>query len=154
MGEYKQQGGGSSFGGNSNRSRFGRPGDREFRKTQMFNATCAECGKPCEVPFRPNGEKPVYCNYCFGKNKANAGYPPVAAKPQFGSAKPFNNGPRFDNTPKVDNAQMNELKRQLELVNSKLDRLTDMLKKGSEPMVEKKVGVIVASAAKPAEPMA
>jgi len=32
---------------------------------QMFNATCAKCGKPCQVPFEPKGDRPVYCNDCF-----------------------------------------------------------------------------------------
>jgi CxxC-x17-CxxC domain-containing protein len=34
---------------------------------QMFPATCAECGKSTEVPFQPNGYKPVYCNDCYRK---------------------------------------------------------------------------------------
>jgi len=34
---------------------------------QMFRAVCSNCGKDCEVPFRPTGEKPVYCSDCFGR---------------------------------------------------------------------------------------
>ena len=34
---------------------------------QMFPATCAECGKNCEVPFEPRGDKPVYCSDCYRK---------------------------------------------------------------------------------------
>ena len=34
---------------------------------QMFPATCAECGKDCEVPFEPRGDKPVYCSDCYRK---------------------------------------------------------------------------------------
>ena len=33
----------------------------------MFSAQCASCGDKCEVPFRPTGDKPVYCSSCFGK---------------------------------------------------------------------------------------
>ena len=33
----------------------------------MHRATCADCGKSCEVPFRPSNDKPVYCSQCFGK---------------------------------------------------------------------------------------
>lgn len=33
----------------------------------MFRATCANCGKECEVPFKPNGRKPVLCSACFDK---------------------------------------------------------------------------------------
>lgn|GEM_PF-89799 len=51
------------FGGYSDRA-LGRP---SFDK-EMFSATCAECGDRCEVPFKPNGEKPVYCRNCFKKD--------------------------------------------------------------------------------------
>lgn len=44
--------------------------DREEK--QMHKATCADCGDACEVPFRPNGEKPIYCRACFGNAKAGA----------------------------------------------------------------------------------
>ncbi len=32
---------------------------------QMFDVTCAKCGKPAQVPFEPKGDKPVYCSDCF-----------------------------------------------------------------------------------------
>lgn len=32
---------------------------------QMYSATCSGCGRTCEVPFQPSGEKPVYCSDCF-----------------------------------------------------------------------------------------
>ncbi|MFA5364313.1 MAG: CxxC-x17-CxxC domain-containing protein [Candidatus Bathyarchaeia archaeon] len=35
----------------------------------MHKATCAECKKECEVPFKPNGTKPVYCRECFAKRR-------------------------------------------------------------------------------------
>lgn len=44
--------------GNS-RGGFGRT------EREMFPAVCAECGKTTTVPFKPNGEKPVYCKDCF-----------------------------------------------------------------------------------------
>jgi len=34
---------------------------------QMFPATCAECGKETEVPFKPRGDRPVYCSDCYRK---------------------------------------------------------------------------------------
>lgn len=49
------RGGRSSFGG-------GRGGDRE-----MFSAICSNCGKECQVPFKPTNGKPVYCSDCFEK---------------------------------------------------------------------------------------
>jgi len=48
--------------------RSGGRGDRDSRRPAiMYQATCAECGKKCEVPFRPTGDRPIYCNDCFGK---------------------------------------------------------------------------------------
>jgi len=38
---------------------FGR-GDRE-----MYTAICAACGKETKVPFKPSGDKPVYCRDCY-----------------------------------------------------------------------------------------
>jgi len=52
-GDYKRSGGGG-FGGDR--------GDR-----QMFDAVCASCSQPAQVPFRPNGRKPVLCSNCFKK---------------------------------------------------------------------------------------
>ncbi len=34
---------------------------------QMHQVICAECGKETEVPFKPTGERPVYCSDCFSK---------------------------------------------------------------------------------------
>ena len=36
---------------------------------EMHKATCAECQKECEVPFKPSGDRPVYCKECFSKRK-------------------------------------------------------------------------------------
>jgi len=47
------QGGGGSFGG----------------PREMHKATCAECKKECEVPFKPREDRPVYCKDCFSKRK-------------------------------------------------------------------------------------
>ena len=48
-------GGGGGYGG----------GARE-----MHPAVCAQCGKDTEVPFRPSGDRPVYCSDCFSKRPA------------------------------------------------------------------------------------
>jgi len=41
-------------------------GPRERTYTQ---AVCAECNKECEIPFKPSGDRPVYCKECFSKRK-------------------------------------------------------------------------------------
>ncbi len=35
------------------------------RPREMHKATCAECKKECEVPFKPTEGRPVYCKDCF-----------------------------------------------------------------------------------------
>ena len=57
-------GGGNKFGGNRGGGKnFG--GKRDGARPDMHRATCSECGKGCEVPFRPSGDKPIFCSDCF-----------------------------------------------------------------------------------------
>jgi len=71
MENYKKKGAGGFKGGKS----FGqkRPWDRSSSDRgsdlKMYKADCAECRRTCDVPFKPNGKKPVYCSACFSKNK-------------------------------------------------------------------------------------
>ncbi len=61
--------GGFGGGGGGGRGGFGGGGGGGARTStgprQMFPATCASCGKPTEVPFKPSGSRPVYCRECF-----------------------------------------------------------------------------------------
>lgn len=53
----------NGFGGKRNGGGFS---DRNSGgPTTMHHAVCSQCGKDCEVPFKPTGEKPVYCSDCF-----------------------------------------------------------------------------------------
>lgn len=47
------------------RQRMG--GDRPQR--EMFPAICSQCGVETQVPFRPSGDKPVYCRECYRRIK-------------------------------------------------------------------------------------
>jgi CxxC-x17-CxxC domain-containing protein len=67
-------GGSSSYGGGYESSGYGNGGSGggysggyggERRQREMFDAVCANCGKTASVPFRPSGNKPVYCSDCF-----------------------------------------------------------------------------------------
>ncbi len=44
-------------------------GDRNYnsRPREFHKAVCSDCGKECEVPFKPTNGKPVYCRECFKK---------------------------------------------------------------------------------------
>lgn len=59
-------GGNGSYGGYSSMAgdAYGAP-YRERREREMFEATCADCGKTATVPFKPSGVRPVYCSDCF-----------------------------------------------------------------------------------------
>ncbi len=60
-----QQGG----GGFDSRNQQGGGGfDKPAR--EMHPAVCAQCGTDTMVPFRPNGEKPVYCSDCFSSMRS------------------------------------------------------------------------------------
>jgi CxxC-x17-CxxC domain-containing protein len=58
-----------NFSKNRDSRRRGERGERPM----MHSAVCASCGKSCEVPFRPTGDKPIYCSFCFEKE---GGAPP------------------------------------------------------------------------------
>jgi CxxC-x17-CxxC domain-containing protein len=36
---------------------------------EMHKATCADCGKETEVPFKPTEGRPVYCRDCYPKHR-------------------------------------------------------------------------------------
>ena len=53
------------------RKNFSRGGGgfNRFGPREMHKATCAECGKECEVPFKPTQGRDVFCQDCFKKRK-------------------------------------------------------------------------------------
>lgn len=66
--EKGRSGGGRNFGGNRSfgaKRSFG--GNRGGARPQMHDAVCDNCGQPCQLPFKPTGDKPVYCKDCFAK---------------------------------------------------------------------------------------
>lgn len=67
------RGGGSdrrSFGGNRRSGGGGGGGfRRDFGPREMHKAKCSDCGKDCEVPFKPTEGKPVFCKECYAKKR-------------------------------------------------------------------------------------
>jgi len=122
--ERFNQGGGRGFGGNrGGGSRFG----GRDRETSMHEAVCAECHKDCQVPFKPSGDRPVYCKDCFAKMGGS-------------SKSSFNDSPKkdFGHRPQTDssfgvNRNNDEVKRQLEAINIKLDNLIKVVGVMSKP---------------------
>ena len=143
MGEYKKSGG---FGGGrsfnrrdsgrpsfGSRPNFNRPAGRDGG-AQMFSAVCSTCHKSCEVPFRPSGDKPVYCSDCFHRknegslndfSKRNAPAPNFTRR-DFTSAG--------DSKPGFDGKQYDDLKKQLDTVTAKLDKLIELVGRSATPL--------------------
>jgi CxxC-x17-CxxC domain-containing protein len=55
-------GGGGGYGGGGGGGGYGGP-------REMFSAVCAECGIETKVPFKPRGDRPVYCRDCYNSRK-------------------------------------------------------------------------------------
>ena len=56
--------------------RFQKPGssfrrDDRPRERKFTRAVCSQCGKECEIPFKPTGDRPVYCRDCFSGHNSS-----------------------------------------------------------------------------------
>ncbi len=90
---------------NRSRGRNQRSGGRSDRYSdrrsdrQSFKATCDDCGSRCEVPFRPSGDKPIFCDKCFGGKRGS------------GSGR----------------GGSDQFEKQFEILNTKLDKILKMI---------------------------
>lgn len=135
--------GGGKFGGDRGDKRrgggqrgSGHDRGRHAGKPAMFSATCAGCGKTCEVPFRPTGEKPVYCSACFSKrtdesSESRGGDRRGDAR----SGRPdFTKLPRDQRPPRhahlareAQTKELDEIKQKLATIESRLNRILDLI---------------------------
>lgn len=116
------------FGGDRD---FG--GDRNSDGPEMHQTVCDGCGNECEVPFKPNGRKPVYCRSCFKKEEGDEGSfdrrdnrrdfdrPRYEERPRFEKPR-FEDKPRFEKPQASDNN-----KAQFEMLNFKMDLIIKAL---------------------------
>ena len=141
-GKFEKSRGGNDRGGFGGRSKFGgdnrgddrRGGgrwDRDDRPQQKFSAMCAACHKKCEVPFRPTGEKPVYCSDCFGQQSQGGSRP-------YGNERSARREERSDyqKPPRAErparhgsqnSAELTDIKRQLVTIEARLNRILDII---------------------------
>ena len=54
--------------------RGGGGGGGGYGPREMFPVTCSNCGVETEVPFRPRGDRPVYCSDCFSKERSTRSF--------------------------------------------------------------------------------
>jgi CxxC-x17-CxxC domain-containing protein len=104
--------GSNSFG---DRSRGGAP--------TMHKAICSECGKDCQLPFKPTGSKPVFCSNCFADKKG----PDRRREDKFERSDSFK--PRFDDNKKaLNNPKMDEIISRLDQIIKLLSFVNDSKK--------------------------
>jgi CxxC-x17-CxxC domain-containing protein len=134
---------GKSFG---EKKTFGDKSDRP-----MYQATCTNCGKPCQVPFKPVSGKDVLCNDCFAKARGEEVFVPndrsdfrsndrgtrvsYGDRPNFrnerpsfgndrGASKPWENKTPSSN---ASNGNNEAVLKQLTSVSAKLDQLISLM---------------------------
>lgn len=125
---FKKSFGGKRFGGRDDRGGFGGGfkkggfgggrggfGGRQSFPSSMHPATCAECGASCEVPFKPNGRKPIFCSNCFKKD-GDAPRFERSERPSFGEKRSFHS-----------EAGAGITAEQFKVLNEKLDTILELL---------------------------
>jgi CxxC-x17-CxxC domain-containing protein len=141
MSEFKKKfsGGGKPGGfsrGGSSRPSFGgdrggarRPDSRGFdAPKELYKTSCAKCQNACEVPFRPNGMKPVYCKDCFVRDDERAPRDSFQKK-SFGNDRPAygnDRAPSRQASPEPD-FRIGAILKELQAVHAKVDALSAQL---------------------------
>ena len=103
--------GGSRFGSRPSggsapwKKNFG--GDRPSYgdRPTMHSATCSECQARCEVPFKPNGKKPIFCSNCFVKEGGDSEPRRFNDRPQRSS---YNDRPSYGDRREVDERRIHD----------------------------------------------
>ena len=116
-----------SFGGDRGGSR--RPDSRGFdAPKELYKTSCAKCQNACEVPFRPNGMKPVYCKDCFVRDDERAPRDSFQKK-SFGNDRPSYGNDRAPSRPTApqEDYRIGAILKELQAVNAKIDALSTQL---------------------------
>jgi CxxC-x17-CxxC domain-containing protein len=124
--------------------------ERGGKEMPLHKATCSECHKSCEVPFRPTGDKPVFCRDCFAlkrgedtgtRNERSNRPGPTHHEKTMGRtdfSRPESK-PAYSQAP-VQNNQ--EMKSQLAEISSKLDKLISTIERMSVSKKEAPVEIV------------
>jgi len=94
-------------------------GGKSFEKKSTHKATCSQCGQSCEVPFRPTGARPVFCDNCFNRGDNSA-----PRKSRFDAPQRFD---RRDAAPAARPQGPDPVQKQLAAINAKLDQILELL---------------------------
>ena len=99
----------------------------------VFKTICDTCHKACEVPFKPNGKKPVFCDECFKHMRepspVEGAYVRRKDKTIFDTPENFVQPGSLSQATTDTASTIMQLKRELSSANAKLDKLIDMFNK-------------------------
>lgn len=118
---------------------------RDKKDVVLHKTNCTTCGKACEVPFRPDGAKPVLCSVCFAEKNASPTnqstnrerFTPnerVGHKSDRSYGAPA--APTRSSAPSVD---LTAVTKQLAILEAKVSQILDLLKttpKATEPIAK------------------
>lgn len=132
-------------GGNYGRRDSGGGNYNNRPPMELHHAVCATCGKDCEVPFRPTGDRPVYCRDCFAKQggrsenggRGNYERNDNSPKPSYN-----NNNDHRDNSP-APRPQNNQ---QMDMISAKLDQIINLLSQNQAKPEKVKEEVVIVEA--------
>jgi CxxC-x17-CxxC domain-containing protein len=92
------------------------------REVELFKTICTTCGKSTEVPFRPDGSKPVLCRDCFSNKSEDRGV--FEKRDRFASERPQRKPERDFGVARPDNGDYKVLKE----LDNKLNEILSILK--------------------------
>jgi CxxC-x17-CxxC domain-containing protein len=94
--------------------------DRRSGPLEFHETTCAKCGKTCEVPFKPNGTKPIYCRDCFQKPDSFGSRDSYAPRRSSSYEPRARSSERSDSGPSATSGELDK-------INKKLDKIMKAL---------------------------
>ena len=116
--------------------------DRRGEERRMFPAVCAQCNRDCQVPFQPDGSKPILCSNCYGKSQGGF----ENKRPSYNNDRRptlYDRNPQpkvFEQNPKQVSNQTNEL---LVSINAKLEKILNLMSGTVSPKAPKEIKEIL-----------
>ncbi len=109
--------------GRYSNNRGGRRNDNNRgQRSEMYDAVCSKCGDKCQVPFKPNGRKPILCSHCFGKERSISGK--STFEPKRFDRSDRREKPAYRSTPRGGNEEM---MKKMRILTEKVDRILQIL---------------------------
>lgn len=112
-----------------------RGGDFRREKPKMHQVICGKCGVKCQVPFKPTGDKPVFCSECFESHSGGGDNRKSFTKKQFTPQRENNNYCQDIKHEQIK--YYNSFEIQMNKVTEKLDKIITLLKESKSELALK-----------------